>query len=679
LKNKDIPKPELATPKSTLTFIWAIVAGVIGFLLYANTMGNGYVLDDNYAITKNLFVQEGISGIPKLFTVDFWYFENVKLGYYRPLGLATFAIEHEFFGNNPLVSHFDNALLYGISGFVLCLFLLEFMKSKHPAFAFLIALVFLAHPIHTEVVANIKSRDEILSFLNIFATMYFVFRYQKTKKKPALVWSLIFFYLALLSKETALVGVILLPLFLYYAGNAIPAALKKALPYAGVAIFFFLQKRYFLGSDNTILPTVFHIFALCLSRLVFPWPLSYDYSYNQVPASHWADGGAWLGLGLFGIMAFVAIKGIIKKDYWGLGLSIVFITLVPSMAFVFLRGGIMAERFLYAPCLGFAIMLVYALSLAFPKPENVRVTLPEWLKNNAILTSIVVFVCIVYSIETVARNKVWKDQLTLFGTDTKHSPNSVQVHKHYGTALLEAGRFEKDSAKRRQDFDLGMGEMQKAIAIYPTFADAYYEMGFGYQLVEINFDSAIKYYKLCFEYASAYAMAYNNIGIIYQTRGNFALASYYYNKAVEANPQFPDGVQNAANIKKTTGFDVHIFPGEDPKTVNAKTLADSSLPENVKKFTIYSAKGAEAVNKGDFAAGIKNFKKAAELVPDNKQNLIYLANSYGMAKRYQDAVNTFEKILKLYPDDQLALKNLYLTYTAMGQMDKADEVRKRIN
>src|SRR6202000_1970827 len=107
------------------------------------TIGHEYVLDDNYAISRNQFVQQGLSGIPKIMTVDFWYFNNQNLGYYRPLSLITFAIENEFFGNNPHVSHFDNALLYGLTGFTLFLFLLQLLPKKHPALAFLIGLIFM--------------------------------------------------------------------------------------------------------------------------------------------------------------------------------------------------------------------------------------------------------------------------------------------------------------------------------------------------------------------------------------------------------------------------------------------------------------------------------------------------------------------------------------------------------
>ena len=302
------------------TRYWALAVAVIGFVLCVNTISNQYALDDNNSIIQNNYVQEGFSGIPKLMTIDYWYFAGMNLGYYRPLSLITYAIEHQFFGNDPHVSHFDNALLYGLSGLLLFMFLLQIFPKKHISFSFLICLLFIAHPLHTEVVANIKSRDEILSFLGVISMCYFAFHYIKTNKIRDLVWSLVFAYLGLLSKETAILGVLLLALFLYYAGGKIIDIFKKILPYTGVVILFFIQKQYFLRdtaknlpkdltnypylASAVRLPSTFHIFWLYIQKILVPWPLCYDYSYNQIPASHWTDVGTFLGLVAFIVLAY---------------------------------------------------------------------------------------------------------------------------------------------------------------------------------------------------------------------------------------------------------------------------------------------------------------------------------------------------------------------------------------
>jgi len=696
---KKTPVAAISKKPSGSLRLYALVVGIIGFALYLNTMKNGYCLDDFNAIPKNSFVQEGIAGIPKLMTIDFWYFENLNLGYYRPLSLVTFAIEHSFFGENTAVNHFDNALLYGLSGFMLFMFLMQLFPARNPAFAFLISLIFMTNPLHTEVVANIKSRDEILSFLNTFIALNLAFKYTSTKSRKDLIWSIVFFYLALLSKETAVVGLALIPLFLYYAGLKIPVVLKRSIVYVGASILFFLQKRYFLGGNtaripNDIinypyvassvrLPSLFHLFGFSLQKLIYPLPLSYDYSYNQIPASHWSDFWAILGLLSFIALAYVCVKGILKRSVWSLGLAIFFITIAPMLGFVMLRGGIMAERFLYAPVLGFALILVYALGHIANQMKDKTVKLLDWIKTNAIATGVVLVLCSFYSVATVQRNPAWKDNISLFGTDSEHALNSAQVHRHYGTALVEAAAAEKDTLKKRQFEVKGVSELQKAIAIDSEFGEAYCEIGYAYQGVYLVNDSAVKYFRKAIETAPGLVTSYNNLGVIYQNTGRMKLASYYYNKALEVNPHYPDAIQHAADLKKATGLDVHEMPEEidNHNSQVVKTLTSNVTPKTPQdaEFVNYFNQGAALVSKGDYETAIAYLKKAEALKPEHEQTMLELANCYGLTKKYPTAIAMYKKILKYYPSDVAVMGNLSVTYQATGQNAKADSVRAEIN
>jgi ABC-type siderophore export system fused ATPase/permease subunit len=133
-------------------FVWGVVIAIIAFLLYSNTIGHDYALDDSGAITGNRYVQEGFSGIFKLLKVDFWHFANVHLGYYRPLALITFAIEQHFFHGNPHISHFINCLIFAFSGFTLFIVLSKIFNSANSIFPFIVTLLFIAHPIQTQLV-----------------------------------------------------------------------------------------------------------------------------------------------------------------------------------------------------------------------------------------------------------------------------------------------------------------------------------------------------------------------------------------------------------------------------------------------------------------------------------------------------------------------------------------------
>ena len=147
---------------------WPMLAlAAIGLLLYANTFKHQFALDDIAAIGQNLFVKQGLKGLPDLMRTEFWHFSNISLGYYRPLSLITFALEQEFFGDkHPEYSHIINAGLYALTGLSVGALLQKWLPGK-VVIAFLIGLVFITHPLHTEIVANIKGRDELLSFLFI--------------------------------------------------------------------------------------------------------------------------------------------------------------------------------------------------------------------------------------------------------------------------------------------------------------------------------------------------------------------------------------------------------------------------------------------------------------------------------------------------------------------------------
>ncbi len=165
---------------------------VLPFLLYYQAMSFGYVLDDKIVISENAFVQQGTSGISDIFGKEsFTGFlgeqQDLVVGArYRPLSIATFALEQEYFGADPATSHAINILLYGLTALLIFRVFMIIAPSKEGTpwyfnLAFTGGLVYVLHPVHTEVVANIKGRDEILALLLSMATLYGMLRYSSPK------------------------------------------------------------------------------------------------------------------------------------------------------------------------------------------------------------------------------------------------------------------------------------------------------------------------------------------------------------------------------------------------------------------------------------------------------------------------------------------------------------------
>ena len=127
----------------------------------------------------NRQTREGIMGIPKLLTSKYSEGPGVSYGY-RPLGKITMAIEYSLWGNNPHYSHFINILLFAINCFLLLLFIRKIaglLDYKNEMVIYLSMLIFIVHPIHTEVVGSIKNREEILCFIFMLGAVLVYFRY----------------------------------------------------------------------------------------------------------------------------------------------------------------------------------------------------------------------------------------------------------------------------------------------------------------------------------------------------------------------------------------------------------------------------------------------------------------------------------------------------------------------
>lgn len=579
-----------------IDYRWALLIAVVAFALYSNTLKHGYVLDDSVAITNHQFVQKGFAGISDILKVDLWHFSNLTLGYYRPFSLITFAIEHEFFGNNPHISHLINVLLYALTGFMLCLLFMDFFIGVKRIIPFLICLLFIAHPVHTEVIANLKSRDEILSFLGVISVLFLTFRFEGSRSKIYLIVSLVIYYLAMLSKETAITAIVLIPAaFYFFKQKSISDSILKVIPFVVVVLIFYFQKNLILGEGapgsfnelnnypyaHSKFSSSMVIFLHLVRLLIFPHPLMYDYSYNQIPASAFSNPIALLGLMLFGVLLYFMWRGFLKKKMWGFSLVVFFTTLLPALAFVWLRGGILAERFLYAASLGYCIALVYFIAqllkaeIRDPKPVPVQVASKDATLNvsttffsNKKLVSTAALALVIFfafSFKTIDRNKAWVDNVSLFATDIVHAPNSAQNNRHYGHDMLELAIEEKDSTKRATYSQKALLYLSKAVAINPRFGEALGDLGRIYTDINFKPDSAIYFYKKCIHSTPGAAIAYNNLGVVYQALQKYELASYFYNRAIEINPTFIDAQQRSAELKKAGGFDVHVYPGgENP-------------------------------------------------------------------------------------------------------------------
>ena len=609
--------PDSVLPIDVRPVAWwpPVVLALLGSLLYVNTFGHQYALDDIAAVGQNLFVKKGIAGIPDLLRTEFWHFSNISLGYYRPLSLITFALEQEYFGDSPHISHMINAGLYGLTGLVIGILLQKWLP-KQTIPAFLIGLVFMAHPLHTEIVANIKGRDEILSFLFITLMLLSYWRYLETKGWGWIAGACVSLYLAFLSKESSIVSLALIPATQYwFARQNVWQSLISLWPFLIVTALFFFQKQTMIGTLSGTPPvdwanypykilqteksTTFKFLMYYLRLLALPHPLVYDYSFNVIPSGSKGDILTWAGFFTLVGLVVLAWKGFVKRTLWGFGIFWFFVTMAPGLGFIWLRGGIFAERFTYAAVMGFAFVLIWAVQkLLVRVSDSSEVAAKPLLVRYAPLLGLLVVVAGLYSFKTVERNRDWENNFVLFNSALPYAPNSCQVQRHVANEWIEKGlkdRTRADSiaaavngikpkpsleqvkkgqalidtniARANKHGRWALDHLQESTRIYPNFGEAYFSMAYVFQKITPNSDSAKHYYKETIRAASAYAPAYNNLGVIYQGEGQaqnnrqkLELASYYYNQSMIVNPAYVDGQNNRAVLLKAYGIDVRSLP-----------------------------------------------------------------------------------------------------------------------
>ncbi len=581
--------------------IQAFIVAALAFVFYINTVTNESAHDDLIVIVQNEYALEGFAGIPEIFTKDAYdsYYKQFNSsnqlagGRYRPLSILTFAIEQQFFGAIPKdkidsffnhsmqfgvkdphekvlnhdmhIRHFFNVLWFTLSVVVLLYFLRYIVFKSNPIMALIATIIFTIHPIHTEVVANVKSRDEIMSLLFLCLTFIFAFKYKELQKKWLLWASLFSFLLAFLSKEYAITMIVLLPLSFYiFDKRSIQKSIMDTLPYLGVVVVYIIMRLQVVSSANPDSATEIlnnpYAFAVgnqkiateiatslnYLKLLIFPHPLSADYSYNSIPYKEFSHPLVWLSL----IVHFGMIWGFFyyfkKRSVLCFAIAFYLLNLAMICNIIFDIGATMGERLIYHSSLGFAIFLAYFLYKGMEKikPASLGV---------ASLSGFMVIIIVLCGFKTMERNLQWKNDLTLFNADIKVAPNSVMVNANVAAALIDKADFEKNDSLKKQDLHESIKLINKAISLHPTYVIAYLNKGLAWFKLEMP-DSEI----VCLDKArSLYPNhpklpeMYYNTGVTFYLHKQYPQAIYAWQSTLKLKPDYVQA-SNAINVLKAS-------------------------------------------------------------------------------------------------------------------------------
>lgn len=562
----------------TLLRTLGIILAVAAFLLYFNTRNHLYVLDDFSVIKDNTMTKkaaEDLGGtLKEIFTNDYRaQFDGDDQSYlYRPLSKAMFAIEWNLSPDNPSIHHWVNILCYMLTGFLMFYVLFKVMRTN-VVIPFAITLLYLAHPIHTEVVANIKSRDEMLSLIFALLALLAFTRWLDTQKMLHLALGGAAYFLSMLSKESSITYVAAIPLTIWFFSKA---DLKKILMVGGslgaFTVIYLLIHRSVIGDigvdnipvvDNSLMAassfgeqkaTAILIMGKYLLLLLFPHPLSCDYSFNTIPIVTGADIGAILSLLIhLGMLVFAFMK-LKERNLFAWCILFYFITMSLASNILYLIGTNMAERLVYVPSLAFTVATVLLLARLFKtNPDSSYGSLGVMFNQNKNLLLLTGAIALVYGFKTVDRNADWTTVKTLFDQDIQTVPNSA--HMLYYHANMQTNKDSLDKLPpqvRRETQERALKELEQALDIWEQFPDAHNQVG------KIKFDfkeypQAAASYKRALELNGSNATYQNNYGTCLFSMGQYAEAEKFFTKAIELNKVYNDALCNLGSVYGTYG------------------------------------------------------------------------------------------------------------------------------
>jgi len=587
-----------SAPKIPANGLVAAMLFVFCFLLYSNTLLHDYSQDDAIVIYDNMYTTQGISGIPGILKYDtfkgFFKVEGkdklVSGGRYRPFSLIMFAIEWQLFKTkkldeqgrimkdengkviyegNPFIGHLVNVLLFGLTTVLIYFLILKWLSPDTVSLeaytvALIAALIFAAHPLHTEAVANIKGRDEILTLLGALAAVWFSLR-AYYEKKPILEIAVFgCFFIALMSKENAITYLAVVPLIYWFFTKANGSSIfMKTLPFFGATVLFLIIRFSILGMDmgdnsnelmnNPFLKilnnqyvaftpgekfaTIFFTLGKYIQLLIFPHPLTHDYYPRHVELMQFANIKVILSLLVYLAMTGYALWGLKKKEVISFGILYFIITTSIVSNIVFPVGTNMSERFMYMPSVGFCFILgILGWRLAKKMNKGKTITSLSQLTTVFVIAAVL---SLLFSIKTISRNFAWKDNYTLFTTDIHTSKNSAKLLNAMGGELIAQSTLPENQNRQTEMLRQAQVHLESALKIHPNYKNAYLLLGNSSNYLK-DFDKAIEYYNKVLTFDANDKNGYNNLGITYRDagkfygeKGDFSKAERYLNKALE--------------------------------------------------------------------------------------------------------------------------------------------------
>ncbi len=530
---------------------WLSAMGVllVALAVYANTLWNGFVYDDLQNIVQNYWIKNPVS-VAEMFGSHMGGFNpEFATSYYRPLIHVAHLLVYHLAGLSPAAFHLLNALLHAVNSVLAFLIAQKliggprFARHQESLWALAVGLLFATHPVHSESVAWISGISD-LSY-TAFALSAFLLYIRGEESGTIRYWVAgALFFAAALCKEPALV---LLPLIVVYEArlreNSLPKVpsvyARRWLPFAVATALYFVLRVHALGGlapsrrAYSYEPLVYILSALDLlaqymGKLMLPVSLKALHVFRPVESVF--DVRALVGLAV-GVGLVAAAWCLRRYPLAAVGFGFLLLPLLPALYIPAIGEGAFFERYLYFPVLGFAILAILGAGAMIER----------WPQATAGVTAFLILLVSTYATGTVIRNRVWRDNLSLWSDTVRKLPDSAVAQEYLCFARYEARELQDALRSCRRALELDEGRIDARTNLATTLS------------VLGDLDGAIREFQEVLRRRPNAAGALTNLGLVYMAKGRTDLAIETYRRALRANPYYAEAHNNLGVALALTG------------------------------------------------------------------------------------------------------------------------------
>ncbi|MFH0763554.1 MAG: tetratricopeptide repeat protein [Candidatus Omnitrophota bacterium] len=525
-------------------------------LIYCNSLGGAFVWDDHAFVEVN-------PAIRSLANTRYFFTDpattavgELARDVYRPITTLSYAVDFFLWGFNSFGYHLTNVILHSFNG-ILVFLLLSIMFGDF-FLALAAGLIFISHPVQTEVVSWISGRSSVL-FMFFYLLSFIFYIKARESKKIFYLYSIIFFCMSLLSKEMAITLPLILILYDLHFGRRfdIKESIVRYLPYFAIALFFVITRMTLMGQVGQfsgwgepyrVFLTMSKVVVDYVRILFFPVTLC-AIGYDVAISKSILEPAALASITFLAVI----LSGIpfLYRRFRAASFSILFffITLLPVVNIIPIKA-LEAERFLYLPSLGFCVLIAFIISAADKRFKN------PIARNGPRIAVLIAFTLIAfYALRTSARNNDWADEITIGRRTLEARSSGAWGMATLGENYLASGNYKEaikyleDAVAHAPEYELAYNLLGTAYYKSGRYTDAvaaftkalrldqmpgvptHDKLGISYANLKM-YDEAERQFKTAITEDPYFVNAHLNLGRLYEVRGDYTAALKQYLKGV---------------------------------------------------------------------------------------------------------------------------------------------------